>query len=225
MATFIFSNLPLILYFVIFITSMLTYRRYFDTVLKGFPMYIAYTFFTELLGYLIFTYKDFSFFTDESYHWYNVIIYNIYNILVLLYFSYVFYRQLQGRIQKKIALYGGGTVLLSYFISCCFQNPMYTGLYYASTLQSILMVVLVLLYFKEKLKARKAPPLKHNLMFWVSLGLIIFHSIFPFLYLTGFLKPEIWIAYRFRDILKVLIIISYSQFLIGLLLGRRSAFR
>lgn len=188
-------------------------------------MYIAYTFFTELLGYLIVTYKEFSFFTDETYHWYNIIIYNIYSIFVLIFFSYVYYHQLQKARHKKIALYGGAGVLLSFFISCFFQNPLYTGLYYAKSMQSVLMVVLVLLYFKEKLPVKNAPPLKHNLMFWVSLGLIIFHSVFPFLYLTGFLKPEIWIAYRFRDILKVLIIIAYSQFLVGLLLGRRSAFR
>ena len=188
-------------------------------------MYIAYTFFTELLGYLILTYKDFSFFADENYHWYNVIIYNIYGIFVLCYFSYIYYSQLQEKTHKKIALYGCIAVFLSFFVSCFFQNPLYTGLYYAKTFQSLLMVILVVLYFKEKLENRNAPPLKNNLMFWVSLGLIIFHTIFPFLYLTGFLKPEIWIAYRFRDILKVLIIISYSQFLIGLLLGRRSAFR
>ena len=204
---------------------MLTYKRYFDTVLKGFPMYIAYTFFTELLGYLILTYKEFSFFTDETYHWYNVIIYNIYRVIILCYFCYVFYNQLRERTHRKVALYGGIGVFVAFIISCFFQNPLYTGLFYAKTLQSVLMVALVLLYFKEKLENKNAPPLKNNLMFWVSLGLIIFHSIFPFLYLTGFLKPEIWIAYRFRDILKVLIIISYAQFLIGLLLGRRSAFR
>lgn len=222
---FIWPNLHLILYFVIFIVSMITYRRYFDTVLKGFPMYIAYTFFTELLGYLIITYKDFSFFEDETYHWYNIIIYNIYSVFVLAFFSYVYHNQLQKTSHKKVALYGGGGVLLSFFISCFFQNPLYTGLYYAKTLQSMLMVVLVVLYFKEKLQIKNAPPLKHNLMSWISLGLILFHTVFPFLYLTGFLNPEIWIAYNFRGILKAWILVSYSQFLIGLLLGKRNAFR
>ncbi len=201
------------------------YGRYFDTPLKGFPMYIAYTFFTEVLGYLIVTYKEFSFFEDGMYDWYNVIIYNIYGVLVLLFFSHVYHQVLRKNQYKKIVFYGCGLVLLSFVVSCFFQNPLYTGLYYAKTLQSLYMVLLVMLYFKEKLQIKKAPPLRYNLMFWISLGLLIFHLFFPYLYLTGFLKPEIWITYHFRDILKGLIFISYSHFLIGLLLGSRNAFR
>lgn len=225
MIAFLKSNYFVLLYILIFIVSMLRYNRYFDTPLKGFPMYIAYTVFTEVLGYLILTYKEFSFFENEMYAWYNVIIYNIYGVLVLLFFSHVYYSILQTEHHKKIAYYGCGLVLLSFVVSCFFQNPLYTGLYYAKTLQSILMVLLVLLYFKEKKRIKNAPPLRHNLMFWVSLGLLIFHFFFPFLYLTGFLKPEVWIAYDFRGILKGLILVSYSQFLIGLLVSKRSSFR
>ncbi len=200
---------------------MFTYYRYFDTVLKLFPIYIAYTFFTELLGYLIYTFDDFSFFDDKQYTWYNIIIFNIYALIVFVYFCWVYKSALRKPKHKKIIKIGAPSVLVAYALNLIFENPLYSGLYMADTIASLFYVWMALLYFSEGHWKTE----RHNLMFWVSLSLLLFHVIYPWLNLVGFLKPQIWIDYHFRTILKVLILVSYSMYLIGLLWCRRSAFR
>jgi len=199
---------------------MITYHRYFDTVLKLFPIYIAYTIFTELLGYFIITYEDISFFEDPKYSWYNIIIFNIYSIVVFTYFFWVYHNIIRRKSYKQLIKYFGFTVLLSYAVNCFIENPFYSGLYQADTLASVFYLTVIGMYFKE----RNWKIERNNLMFWISLGILIFQLVFPFLNLTGFLKPQIWVEYHFRDILKITIVVSYSMYLIGLLLGQRRAF-
>ena len=224
MIEFLRSSYFIILYLIILIVAIVTYRKYFDTALKLFPIYMAYTFFTELLGYFIFAFEEFSFFEDLRYSWHNVVVYNLYSILVFSFFSWVYYQVLKKNNHKKIVRWGSLTVLFSYLISCFFQNPLHTGLFYAEAIASLFLLAVIFLYFKEKRTTNSSWFEKHNLMFWISIGLCTFHTFFPFLYVTGFLKPEIWITYHFRDILKILILISYSMFLIGLLTCKRSSF-
>lgn len=224
MVEFLKSGYTIVLYLVILIVAIVNYRQYFDTALKYFPIYIAYTFFTELLGYFIITYEHFSFFADLAYSWHNVGIYNLYSVIMLSFFSWVYYRVLKKHAHKTLVRWGSFIVLSTYLISCFFQNPLHTGLFYSKALASFFLILLVLLYLKEKRIQSTRFFNKRNLMLWVSLSLLIFHLFFPFLYVIGFLKPEIWIEYHFRAILKILIVISYSFFLIGLVLGRRKAF-
>lgn len=224
MLEFIRSNYTILLYLVIFIVSMFTYRKYFDTALKLFPIYMAYTFFTELLGYFILTYEEFTFFEDTNYAWHNVIIYNLYSVLVFSYFCWVYYQVLRKNSHKKIVRWGSLGILFSFLISSIFQNPLHSGLFYSEALASWFLIAIIWLYLKERKQNGQVVFDKNNIMFWVSIGLLIFHLFFPFLYITGFLKPEIWIEYHFRKILKTLIFFSYSFFLVGFILGKRSHF-
>ncbi|MDT0608100.1 hypothetical protein [Croceitalea rosinachiae] len=224
MIEFLESSYFIVLYLVTLIVAIATYRNYFDTALQLFPIYIAYTFFTELLGYFITTYEEFSFFEDIAYSWHNVAIFNLYGVLVFSFFSWVYYQVLEKNSHKKIVRWGSLAILASYLISSFFQDPLHTGLFYSDALASWFLVLVVLLYFKERRIQEKVIFDQYNLMFWVSSGLFVFHIFFPFLYVTGFLKPNIWIAYHFREILKILIVISYSFFLWGLLVSKRNAF-
>lgn len=218
------SDYYLIIYFVILIVSIATYRNYFDTALKLFPIYIAYTLITELLGFFITTFEEFSFFEDAAYSWNNVVIYNLYSVLTFIFYCWLYYQVLRNRRYMKYIKWGGLGILLSYLVSSYYQDSLRTGLFYSELLASLFLLFMIGLYFKERRKPDKSIIEPFNLMFWVSTGLFIFHTFFPFLYTTGFLKPEIWIKYHFRDLLKALIVISYSFFLIGLIFGKRKAF-
>ena len=225
MVEFLKSSYFIILYLAILIMAILNYRNYFDTPLKLFPVYMAYTFFNELVGYFIITFEEFSFFKDATQSWHNIIIYNIYNVIESSFFYWVYYKVLKKNKHKNIIRWGSIVIFLSFLISLIFQDPFHTALFYAITLASWFLVFITLLYFKEKRILGKFTFERYNLMFWVNIGLLIFNFFFPFLYLTGFLKPEIWIEYQFRDILKVLIVISYSMYLIGVSISKRRAFR
>ncbi|AWX43554.1 hypothetical protein HME9304_00543 [Flagellimonas maritima] len=213
------------LYLITWAVAVYRYRRYFDTVLKYLPILIIYTFFTELLGYFIKNHDDFQFFSDDRYDWHNVIIYNIYQIVFFLFFYWVYWKTITNKSSKKIIKYGAFVCLLSYIVSAFFQNPLHEQLNYAHAVGSLILIFALILYFNEK-RAEKNPfSQKHNLLFWVGLGLFIFYVVFPFILLSDYLNLNISLQFQLRTILLVAIVLMYSLFMIGLVLGKRKAFR
>ena len=222
---FISEHYILPFYMIIWLVAMARYNTYFDTPLKYYPMYLMYTFLTELLGYFIKFHDEFQVVSDGEHNWYNVIIYNIYAVISFLFFYYIYWRIVQNKKYKEWIKIGAGICLASYIVSLFFQDPFYSNLYYADLIASMILLVNIGFYFKEKWMEPSSYPMKDNLMFWMSLGLAIFHIFFPFLHIIGYEAPEIWINYNFRDILKILILIMYGSFLLGVLIHKRRAFR
>ncbi len=225
MIEFLISSFFIPVYFIAWVISMLTYKKYFDTVMRFFPIFIAYTFFTETLGYFIVTFEEFSFFEEKEYAWHNVIIYNIYSILSFLFFFWMYWKLVFNKKYKKTILFLCLLTTVSFILNALLQDPMHTGLYFADLISSYSLLLTIVLYFKDK-KAKGFPLIQQrNLMFWVSLGLFIFYLVFPHLFFVGFEFPEIWITYNFRKILQVFIVIMYTLFCIGFLKSKRRDFR
>lgn len=212
-------------YVVTWLISIITYKKYFDTPLRFFPIFIAYVIFTELLGYFILKYEEFSFFSEPEYAWHNIVIYNIYGLIMLYFFYSLYFKTLKSQKFKRIFVALIIFTALAYVISLFFQDPLHSTLYYADFVASYTLITVIIFYLIEKKKEGKLPILTHSLLFWVSMGLLFFHPIFPVLYFVGFEYPDIWIEYHFRKILWVCISVMYALFSIGLILGRRKAFR
>ncbi|TAI49515.1 hypothetical protein [Flagellimonas allohymeniacidonis] len=212
-------------YFVTWVIAVFSYRKYFDTVLKYLPVLIAYTFFTELLGYFIKYHENFQFFSDERYNWHNVIIYNIYQVVVFSFFYWVYWKTVVTAKHKTWIKYGAIITFVAYLVSLFFQDPFHTNLYYADLVGSLVLLFAIYIYAKEKRADKSAYPLRQNLLFWISLGLAIFYLFFPFIFLIGYLKYEIWAQYNLQTILVILIVLMYALFSIGFILGKRRAFR
>lgn len=212
----------LLLYLITLIIALTNYRKYFDTELKYFPALIAYTFFNELLGYFIRYSDQFAFFEDFTFA--NDLIYNIYDIIYYGFFLWVFWHlELFSSHRNKIKLFSL-LIISSYVISAFLQNPLIMGLYYASSFSSIILALIVLIYWKLQSKDWVWKIKKYNLMLWVSLGLFIFHVVLPILYLFGMRNSEIWYKFNFQLILRFSIAIMYLLFNIGFLISRRRAF-
>ncbi|NDV16269.1 hypothetical protein GO009_09545 [Muricauda sp. TY007] len=222
---FITEQYILPFYLIVWVMSMACYQSYFDTPLKYYPIYLMYTFLTELLGYFIKHFDEFQIVDIEQYNWYNVIIFNIYSVISFLFFYYIYWRMVKKQEHKKWIKMGALGSTVAYAISLFFQNPFYSNLYYADMIASFILLFNIWLYFKEKRGEPTPYPNKHNLMYWLSIGLVIFHSIFPFLFWTGYEAPKIWVDYHFRTILRILILIMYGSFLVGMLIHKRKAFR
>ncbi|MBO0329164.1 hypothetical protein [[Muricauda] lutisoli] len=223
--TFISEQYILPFYLIVWIVAMARYRTYFDTPLKYYPMYLMYTFLTELLGYFIKYFDEFQIIDIEKYSWYNVIIFNIYSVISFLFFYYIYWRVVKNQTYRKWIKIGALTSIIGYVVSLFFQNPLYSNLYYADMLASFILLFNIWLYFKDKRSESSPYPSKHNLMFWMSLGLVIFYSIFPFLFWIGYEIPQIWIDYHLRSVLRILILFMYGTFLVGVLIHSRKAFR
>ncbi|NQZ45099.1 MAG: hypothetical protein HRT65_12375 [Flavobacteriaceae bacterium] len=209
-------------YFLTLMVALYHYKKYFDTVLKLFPIIIAYTFFNELLGHLIRYSSEFAFFSKKTFA--NDLIYNIYDLFFYGFFYYVYWKLIHSKRRKKTIKILALTVLASYLISCCFQNPLTISLYYATSLASWVLALIIILYFSEKSTEWNWQRERSNLMFWVSLGLLLFSYIFPFLFFSGYLKPELWYAYNFQMVLRIIIVIMYGLFITGFVISHRRAF-
>lgn len=223
--TFISEQYILPFYLIVWVVAMTRYSTYFDTPLKYYPIYLMYTFLNELLGYFIRHFDEFQIVDIEKYSWYNVAIFNIYSVISFMFFYYIYWRMVQNRKHKKWIQLGAVVSILSYVISLFFQNPLLSSLYYADMIASLILLFNICLYFKEKRSESNPYPNKHNLMYWLSMGLVIFYSIFPFLFWVGYEAPKIWIDYHFRTILRILILVLYGSFLVGVLVHKRRAFR
>ncbi|MEM9361991.1 MAG: hypothetical protein AAGA43_05105 [Bacteroidota bacterium] len=100
-----------------------------------------------------------------------------------------------------------------------------SDLIYANAIGSWLLVGCGILYFKNL-----NPPFawsfdKNNLMFWTTLGLVVFYFFFPILFLIGYLHYETWVLYDFKLVLKILITLMYALFCVGFVFSQRRAFR
>lgn len=222
--TFVQENYYMLVYALTLFVSLATYRKYYDTALKYFPMIITYTLLNEILGYLVRTYDEISFFNEMKFSNYNDVIYNIYAIIFFSFFYHV-YRQLISNVKyKKWITHGTFIMLTGYVISAQFQSPLDTNLYYALGIGSYILVFCVALYFVDKKEKNHNLIQPHNLMFWVSISLVTFYSIFPIIYIIGYTNYQIWEAYGLRSILRALIVIMYSLLIVGFLKGRRLAF-
>ena len=212
----------IIVYFATLIIALLNYRKFFDTELKYFPALIAYTFFNELLGYFIRYSEQFAFFEDITFA--NDLIYNIYDVIYYMFFLWVFWNlEILNEQKKKIRL-SAVLIILFYLINALVHNPLIMGLYYANSFSSIILVFIVLTYLKIQAKDLDWKIKKYNLMFWVSIGLLVFHTILPIIYLLLIYDSDLWLEFNFQLILRISIAVMYLLFNIGFLIGRRRAF-
>lgn len=217
------NNFPVFFYLVTFFYALKYYRKYFDTILKYFPLLLAYTLLNELLGHLIRYSNTFALFQDRTVE--NDIIYNVYDLFYFGFYFYVFWHLVPSQKIKKQIQYLSAAVLLSYIINSIFQNPLEISLYYAYALASYVLV-LILVQYLSQLQSYQGPSSKqHNLMYWIAIGLIIFHSVFPVLFLIGYLKPALWYAYGFQTVGRILIVAMNLIFCYGFVKARRKAFR
>ncbi len=218
------DNYFVLIYGITLLVSLIKYSGYFDTVLKYFPILIAYTFLNELLGYLVKNNPNFSFFKNANDSSINEIIYNIYAIVFFVFFYYVYWNIISKKEYRKKILIAAIISFLSFLISSFFQNPNETNLFYATAISSWILVFCVILYFKNKKINNEKIIQPKNLMFWVSISLLVFYSVFPILYLIGYLNYEIWDKYHLLTVLRILIIAMYSILTIGFLKSARRAF-
>jgi hypothetical protein len=217
---FIKENYFLVFYAVALVLSIIRYSRYFDSLLRYFPIIIAYTLISEILGFLIKEYEDIQIVYLEGYSFYNLLIFNIFDIVFFLYFFYV-YRNVAIEIKFKNWIKYGAIL----FIICSVLNPFFQDfiLYpqlIGSTVGSVILIISIILYFLDK-KTIIYVPIYRNLLFWISMGLLIFYTFYPFILLIGYFHYELYLNLRIRQVHHILIAIMYLSFIFGFIFMRR----
>ncbi|WP_149304108.1 hypothetical protein [Pareuzebyella sediminis] len=176
MLRYFLENAYVPLYGITFLLSLYRYSKYFDTKLKYLPIIFIYTFLNEMLGSLIFEYPEYRFFGSDALAFYNMVIYNIYNVIFCLYFFriYTFYLD-----NEKIKI--GIQYASIAFLIVATLNPFYEDFVTSSqtatyVVGGLIILVCSTLYLRQIFTTKNEIPWKNDLLFWISLGLFVFYA-------------------------------------------------
>jgi hypothetical protein len=173
------NNYFLLLYLLAFILSLAKYRLYYDTILKYLPIIIVYTLLSEVFGLVVRDIDEIQIIYKEEYYNYNTVIFNIFDIIFFLYFFYVFYHIIDKSINKKIIKYGSIAFLLTCTINFFVQDFYVDPQNYAIIFGAIILLYCVLTYLYQILTKKQKLPVRTNLLFWISIGILFFYICYP----------------------------------------------
>ena len=218
MYEFLKENYFFILYVLTLVITLLRYNLYYNrSVLKYFPIVIAYTLLSEILGYFIRDFEGFQIVYDDKYQYANYIIFNIYDVVIFLYFYVLYWKNIKNKKSRDIIKYGGILYILATLINPFFQNALIFPQFYASTMGSIVLIIAIFLYYRE-IEGQKE---KHrNLLIWISYGLLVFNLFFPMISLLGRYDYAVYEKLNLRQFHYLIIVLMYGCFILGFVLMR-----
>jgi len=187
------------------LTAILFYSKYKHTVLKYFVWILIYTFVNEVSAKYV-------------YYWWdkNAIMYNVYNTICFLYFFYVFWNFIKSKAYKKWIVYSvilfSIVTLINVFIIDVFER----SLMYSYITGACLIIFCIILYYIEILSDSRVLHIKEDLLFWISIGLLLFYvGYIPIRISRGFFTTDMDVFLTLFNVQRALIIVMYSCFIIG----------
>lgn len=215
------DNYFFLLYIIAFILSIVRYRVYYDTVLKYFPILIAYTLLSEVLGFAIRNFDEIQIVYEEDYFYYNTLIFNIFDIIFYLYFLSVYHHSLASVKSKTFTKVGVVLFILVSIVNLFLQDINVAPQNYAIITGALFTVVAAFLYILE-LRNKKVNQVTRRLLFWISLGIIIFHFFYPItMYIVSF-EYDLYTTMGIAKFHLFTIAILYTCFIIGFIRMRRT---
>lgn len=165
----------MILYVVVFATSLWRYPAYFQTPLRWLPVLLMYTLLTETLGLIIRLNPDFSIVFREVYYNNNWLIFNVYSLLFFLYFYFVYSRYLKGKGAQVLLRYGGLAYGVAALLNGILDDFQTQSQVYAYGVGALVLMGSALAYLRQELEAGGPIPVGRNLLVWISAGIFLFY--------------------------------------------------
>ena len=220
---FLKTNYFVILYALTLWVALVNYRKYYDSKLKYFPILIAYTLATEILGWFILKYEEFQIVyrnLSQAEAINNASIYNIFDIVFYLYFYYIYWKSTDRILLKQMMLYGAALFIIASLVNVFFQNFWMLPQLYAVSIGSIILIIGILGYLTTLNKKGNPIPKRHNLLFWISVGLLLFYPFYPLFLIIGVHYNDLYSG--FIDVIhRALIAAMYGCFIVGFLFLKR----
>ena len=216
------SYIPI--YGITLLVSLYRYPKYFDSQLKYLPIVFLYTFLNELLGKLIRNYEEFSLISNKVYSDYNWLIFNVYTIIFYLYFYYIYWNYFENRRIKNVILYSTALFIAVSLINAIVEDLSRIPQVYTYVVGGLILIYCTMTYVKKFSTIKKDFNAKENILFWLSIGLLIFYlgylpiKILRYINTIQGITPEPII----KRIHLLLIIMSYSFFILGFLRMKKS---
>lgn len=154
----------------------------------------------------------------ENYYEYNTIIFNLFDIIYYLYFLYVFYYTSKKSVSRKIIKYGAAIFVLACILNLFFQDMLTEPKSYVIIVGSIFLVYAAVIYVIGASGKEQKISISKNLLFWISLGIIAFYSIYPVnMYILSF-EFELFKSYSLSIFHHSMIGVLYMCYIIGFIL-------
>lgn len=135
-------------------------------LLKWFSIFLIYIFINDIIGY-----NTRHLFPNSN----NLILYNISTTLTFLFLFFIYYQYTKEKTNKRFILYFMVLYIITLFISGFYEN-------YLDQLQSIpfllgsfLLMTSIIFYYAELLKSEQIQEINKDLLFWISVGLLIYY--------------------------------------------------
>lgn len=189
------------------VIALLFYKKYKDTPLKYLYIIFLYGAVNEMVGSFV-----------GNYLGYNAFLYNIYNTLFFFYFYYVFLQYVQKTNHKNWIF-----LCFVIFTVACLVNPFFESYItrpqlFAYIVGACLLIFCIILYFIEVLTTSKILHINQDLLFWVSVGLLLFYvGYLPIKITRLFFADKQNLLLTIKAVQLLLIIIMNSCFIIGFL--------
>ena len=192
----------IILEIVTAIVAIIFYEKYKATRLKYILFLLLYIAINEIVGTYI----------REKITNYNAVLYNIFNVI---YFTYLLSLYRKYVINSKYKAY------ISVFLICYLVSFILNGFRenYLKEFQSIpyilassFIIMSVIFYFIEILNSERVLNIKKNLLFWISVGLLLYHvGIIPFRIVRNYYSSttDLSILFMINVILTILMNICF----------------
>jgi hypothetical protein len=198
----------LFLVFCTFLTTIFFYKKITTIPLKYFIFFIWYGLFSEIVANILSFYKVST-----------VLINNIYWVCSTLFYL-IFYSLIYTNHKfKKVSYFFIGIYLVALiFNNYYLQNYISDWQTNTYIFSAFLIIIVIILFFIEVLNSDKILVLNKLLIFWISIGLLIFNlALIPVLVVAEFIR---WSGI-FKYILLGVNIIMYSCFITGFIVSKK----
>ncbi|HBY69983.1 MAG: hypothetical protein CMC07_07920 [Flavobacteriaceae bacterium] len=187
------------------LTAVLFYDKYKHTVLKYFVWILIYNLINEFSAKYV-------------YYWFgtNAIMYNVYNTIYFLYFFYVFWNFIKSKTYKRWIVYSVILFLAVTVVNVITINAFYESLLYSYIAGACLIIICIILYYIEILSDSRVLHIKEDLLFWISIGLLLFYvGYIPIKISRSFFTTNMDFFVTLYNVQRALIIVMNSCFIIG----------
>ncbi len=160
------------------IVGTIYFYKYKNTHLKYFLYLLWYITFTEFFSKFVASKTGFLiFYTDENGNRYTLWFYNLLNLVTFTTLAYVYFNYLKTKVFKNwikvfafiyVTVYAVNWVFIQDFNQENSELPRVLG--------SLFLIATIIFYFIELLKSEKIVLFHKMLLFWISVGLLLFYS-------------------------------------------------
>lgn len=150
-----------------------------------------------------------------------IIIIQLFSIFFISSFFYVFYHIIKNSLCKKVIKYGSVVFVLTCTINLFVQDFYVDPQNYAIIIGAIILLYAVLNYLYNTFSKKHKLLLHNNLLFWISIGILIFYTFYPISMYILIYHYDFYNEYNLSVFHHAIIGVLYSCIIIGFMLMKR----